>query len=94
MDRAPIDAAYFAIACERGLEMDADWYYMTKGWIRRKKRVGPISEIALLSLIDSGTIQPQTLLQSSKTKGKWVPMETIDAAMKRWRAKHPETPQT
>ena len=72
--------------------MDADWYYLTKGWIRRNKRVGPISEIALLRLIDSGDIQPTTLLQSSKTKGKWVPMETIGAAMKRWKSSHPDSP--
>ena len=70
--------------------MDADWYYMTKGWIRKNKRVGPISETALLQLIESGKIFPETLLQSSKTKGKWVPMETIGAAMKRWREFHPE----
>ena len=73
-----------------GREMDTEWYYMAKGWIRKKKRVGPISETVLLSLIDAGKIQPSTLLQSSKTKGKWVPMETISAAMKRWRASHPE----
>ena len=70
--------------------MDRDWYYLKKGWIRKRKRVGPISEGVLLGLIDAGKIEPQTLLQSGKTKGKWVPMETIDAAMKRWKASHPD----
>lgn len=70
--------------------MGADWYYMASGWIRKARRVGPISESDLLHRIDQGKISPETLLQSSKTRGKWVPMNTIAPAMKRWKQSHPE----
>ena len=70
------------------MEMDADGT-TSKGWIRKRKRVGPSRR--LYSWLDRrGKIEPQTPLQSGKTKGKWVPMKTIDAAMKRWKASHPE----
>lgn len=70
--------------------MGAEWYYMANGWIRRARRVGPISESDLLARIERGKISPETLLQSSKTRGKWVPMSTIAPAMKRWKQLHPE----
>lgn len=70
--------------------MGVGWYYMTNGWIRRRRRVGPISEADLLSHISAGKISPDTLLQSSKTKDKWVPMNSIEPAMKHWKKLHPE----
>lgn len=70
--------------------MGAGWYYMASGWIRKNRRVGPITESDLLVRIDQGKIMPQTLLQSSKTKGKWVPMNSVGPAMKRWRKLHPD----
>ncbi len=66
--------------------MSADWYYMASGWMRKAKRVGPISETDLLTRIDDGRILPHTLVQSSKTKGKWVPMSLIEPAMERYKA--------
>ncbi len=70
--------------------MGVGWYYMASGWIRKGRRVGPITETDLLVRIDKGKISPETLVQSIKTKGKWVPMNTIGPAMKRWRELHPE----
>ncbi|QDT07249.1 hypothetical protein K227x_56750 [Rubripirellula lacrimiformis] len=70
--------------------MKTGWYYMASGWIRKGRRVGPISESDLLLRIDRGQIGPETLLQSSKTKGKWIPMNKIGPAMERWRSLHPE----
>jgi len=70
--------------------MSASWYYMTSGWFRKARRVGPITETDLLHRIDQGKISPETLLQSEKTKGKWVPMSAIGQAMKRWQESHPE----
>ena len=70
--------------------MGAGWYYMASGWMRKARRVGPISEADLLHRIEQGKISPETLLQSSKTKGKWVPMNSIAPAMKRWKELHPE----
>lgn len=67
------------------------WYYMTSGWFRKTRRVGPISEADLLAQIDNGTIDPETLLQSAKTKEKWVPMKTIEPAMDRYRKTHPDS---
>ncbi len=60
------------------------WYYMATSWWRKSKRVGPISESDLLQRIDSGKINPETLIQSPKTKNKWVPMNVVGPAMKRW----------
>lgn len=71
--------------------MGAEWYYMAHGWIRKARRVGPISEADLLLRIDQGKISPETLLQSVKTRGKWVPMNSIKPAMQRWKKSHPET---
>lgn len=70
--------------------MGAGWYYMASGWLRKGRRVGPITEAELLLRIDQGKISPETLLQSSKTKGKWVPMNSIAPALKRWKKSHPE----
>ena len=70
--------------------MGTAWYYMSSGWLRKARRVGPISEADLLSRIDNGKIVPETLLQSAKTKGKWVPMNSIGPAMKRWKKAHPD----
>lgn len=70
--------------------MESGWYYMASGWIRKSRRVGPISEAELLNQIDKGNISPETLLQSSKTRMKWVPMNTVAPAMERWRKMHPD----
>ena len=69
--------------------MSTAWYYMSSGWLRKARRVGPISEADLLERIDKGKIAPETLLQSAKTRGKWVPMNSIAPAMKRWKKAHP-----
>ena len=73
--------------------MSVGWYYMAHGWFHKGRRVGPITEADLLHRIDQGKIQPETLLQSDKTRGKWVPMNTVGPAMKRWKAAHPEEEQ-
>lgn len=73
--------------------MSVGWYYMASGWFRKARRVGPISEADLLLLIEQGKVTPDTLVQSNKTKGKWVPMNTVGPAMKRWRQLHPEEEQ-
>lgn len=70
--------------------MNAGWYYMASGWLRKPRRVGPLSDSDLLLRIDEGKIAPETLLLSEKTRGKWVPMKAIGPAMKRWESKHPE----
>ena len=70
--------------------MTTGWYYMASGWLRKSRRVGPITEADLLMRIDKGRIEPETLVQSSKTKGKWVPMNSVGPAMKRWKQSHPE----
>ncbi|KAA1261642.1 hypothetical protein LF1_41970 [Rubripirellula obstinata] len=70
--------------------MSAGWYYMTTGWLRKGRRVGPISESDLLVRIDQGKIAPETLLQSTKTKGKWVPMKSVGPAMSRWMKANPD----
>lgn len=70
--------------------MGVGWFYMSSGWLRKGRRVGPISESDLLLRIDQGKIMPETLLQSEKTKGKWVPMNSVGPAMKRWRQTHPD----
>ena len=71
--------------------MSAGWYYMTTGWLRKGRRVGPISESDLLKRIDQGKIAPETLLQSTKTKGKWVPMKSVGPAMSRWIRLNPDS---
>lgn len=68
--------------------MSAEWYYLANGWLRKTREVGPISENDLLLRIDQGKISPETLLMSSKTKKRWVPMSTIAAAMARWKEHH------
>ncbi|QDT60444.1 hypothetical protein SV7mr_29670 [Stieleria bergensis] len=73
--------------------MSATWYYITSGWLGRSKRVGPVSEAELLQLIEKGTIEPTTLLQSPKTKERWVPMSKVKPAMERWKSLHPESEQ-
>ncbi|MEL6108838.1 MAG: DUF4339 domain-containing protein [Planctomycetota bacterium] len=71
--------------------MSTKWFYMASGWLRKSRRVGPISEADLLAHIDKGHIEPNTLLQSSKTRGQWVRMEKVGPAMARWRTIHPES---
>lgn len=61
------------------------WYYLASGWFRKTRRVGPISEQDLLDRIGRGVIEPETLLQSSKTKDRWVPMEKVGPAMAHYR---------
>ena len=70
--------------------MGAGWFYMTTGWFRKTRKVGPISEADLLKHIEQGKIEPETMLSSCKTKDKWVPMSSIRPAMKRWKKLHPE----
>ncbi|MCC9603178.1 DUF4339 domain-containing protein [Stieleria sp. JC731] len=70
--------------------MSAEWFFMASGWLRRARRVGPITETDLLARIDKGEISPETLVQSVKTRNKWVPMNKIKPAMERWRRAHPE----
>lgn len=70
--------------------MNADWFYMSSGWFHKAKRVGPLSDHDLLLRIDQGKIQPETLVQSHKTRQRWVPMSTIGPAMARWRISHPD----
>ena len=74
--------------------MGTGWYYMASSWLRKTRRIGPISESDLLHRIDKGKIEPETLVQSSKTKGKWVPMKRIGPAMKRWRKLNPNAEET
>ncbi|EMI54090.1 hypothetical protein RSSM_04460 [Rhodopirellula sallentina SM41] len=69
--------------------MSADWFYMSSGWFHKAKRVGPISERDLLQRIDAGKIQPETLVQSRKTRERWVPMSTVGPAMARWLKANP-----
>jgi len=69
--------------------MNAQWYYMTSGWFGKAKRVGPISEQDMLLRIDRGKINPETLVQSKKTRERWVPMSSVGPAMKRWQKSHP-----
>lgn len=74
--------------------MKADWFYMSSGWFHKAKRVGPLSDHDLLLRIDQGKIQPETLVQSHKTRQRWVPMSTVGPAMARWRTSHPDAEQT
>ncbi len=74
--------------------MGVNWYYMTSSWFGKTKRVGPVSESDLLLRIDQGKIMPDTLLQSPKTKDRWVPMKQIAPAMNRWLKSHPNTDQS
>ncbi len=70
--------------------MATKWFYMASGWLRKSRRVGPISEADLLKRIDKGQIAPETLVQSSKTRNRWVRMEKVGPAMAHWRKMHPE----
>jgi hypothetical protein len=81
----------FVIQVEMTKMSRALWYYMTSGWFRKTRRVGPITEADLLHLIDHGKIAPDTLLQSTKTKNQWVPMNQVGPAMEHYRLKHPTT---
>ncbi|MEM1227130.1 MAG: DUF4339 domain-containing protein [Planctomycetota bacterium] len=76
--------------------MSSQWYYMASGWFHRAKRVGPISDRDLLLRIDQGKLDPETLVQSPKTRNRWVPMRSVGPAMKRWRELNPddETPRS
>lgn len=68
----------------------ATWFYLSKTWFRRTRKIGPISERELLVRIDRGVIEPSTLLQSVKTKDRWVPMQKVGPAMQRYQKLHPE----
>lgn len=68
--------------------MKAQWFYLQNRWLRQAKPVGPISEPDLLLRIDSGKIEPTTMLKSSKTKDRWVPMSSVPPAFERWRKVH------
>lgn len=70
--------------------MSSQWFYMSEGWFQRGKRIGPISEPDLLIRIDQGKIHPETLIQSHKTRDRWVPMSSVGPAMSRWVASHPD----
>ncbi|MDM4016746.1 DUF4339 domain-containing protein [Roseiconus lacunae] len=70
--------------------MSAKWFYMASGWLRKARRIGPITEADLLARIDKGEISPETLVQSAKTRNKWIPMNKIKPAMERWRRSHPD----
>jgi len=70
--------------------MATKWFYMASGWLRKSRRVGPISEADLLARIDKGQIEPHTLVQSAKTRNRWVPMQKVGPAMARWKQMHPE----
>ena len=70
--------------------MSADWYYMKHRRLLGSIKVGPVSEQEVLQKIDSGEINPQTLLMSSKTHEHWVKMSEISTAYKRWLKSHPE----
>ncbi len=71
--------------------MSADWYYIKSGFFVRHKRIGPISELELLKLIEKGEVKPDTLLSStSKTHGHWVAMREIKPAIKHWKKHHPD----
>ncbi len=70
--------------------MSADWYFLKTGWLGNSHRVGPLSDHDLITRIDHGEIQPETLMQSdTKTKGRWVKMKEVPPAIKRWRDLHP-----
>ncbi|MEO1615650.1 MAG: GYF domain-containing protein [Planctomycetota bacterium] len=71
--------------------MSTEWFYMSSSWLRKPRRVGPISESQLLSLVEKGQIEPETLIQSAKTRDKWIPMNKVGPAMARYRKTHPET---
>ncbi len=70
--------------------MSAKWFYKRERWFRAPASVGPISEADLLHRIDEGKIAPTTLLKSSKTRERWVPMSSIQPALQRWREHHPD----
>lgn len=70
--------------------MSAKWFYKKERWLRTPKSIGPISESDLLHRIDDGKIAPETMLMSSKTRDRWVPMSSIASALKRWKDHHPD----
>jgi hypothetical protein len=63
--------------------MSTDWFVIRRaGFFRRKKAIGPLSEREVLSRIDSGEIQPQTLMRSErKTRDRWVEMHQVGPAL-------------
>ncbi len=69
--------------------MSADWFYLKRRWLGGTKKVGPLDEHDLLLRIDSGEIQPETLLMSAKTRNRWVHMKEIGPALKRYHKGHP-----
>ena len=55
--------------------MGVGWYYMASGWIRKNRRVGPISEADLLSQISKGKISSsygsKSILQRKRLISWW-----------------------
>ncbi|MCO8123907.1 DUF4339 domain-containing protein [Stieleria sp. TO1_6] len=74
--------------------MSTQWFYIASGWLRKSKRIGPLSDAELLLQIDKGQIEPETLVQSSKTRNKWIPMSKIGPAMEHWKRAHPESTES
>lgn len=70
--------------------MSADWFFLRHGWFHRAKKIGPIDDHELMIRIDRGELTPDTLVQSdTKTRGRWIRMEKLQPALKRFREAHP-----
>jgi len=69
--------------------MSADWFYLKRRWFGGTKKMGPLDDQDLLVRIDNGDIKPDTLLISAKTRNRWVKMEEVGPALKRYRKGHP-----
>lgn len=69
--------------------MSADWFYLKRRWFGGTKKIGPLDDQDLLVRIDNGDIKPDTLLISAKTRNRWVKMEEVGPALKRYRKGHP-----
>lgn len=73
--------------------MSADWFFLRRGWFHKGKKIGPIDEHDFLHRIDRGEIRPDTLVQSElKTRGRWVRMDKVRPALKRWQQLHSTEP--
>lgn len=65
----------------------AGWYYRKRSFLSGNENVGPVGGEEFQLLIDEGTVTPATLIAHDKhTKGQWVAMSTIPAAVKRYEA--------